>query len=92
MIKNQELLFVYIYNVFCHLLYRTFFSASKELVSWMRGHDSAVHSISVDDSGRFAITTSTDNAQLWDLDTFERKRKLNVKSDIPIQEVIIKLS
>nr|XP_002130963.1 TBC1 domain family member 31 [Ciona intestinalis] len=60
---------------------------SKEMVSWMRGHDSAIHSISVHGSGRYAITTSRDTAQLWNLDTFERIRKLNVKSKVPIQKV-----
>ncbi|XP_076814472.1 TBC1 domain family member 31-like [Clavelina lepadiformis] len=60
---------------------------NKELVSWMRGHGSAVHSISVHSSGRFAITTSRDTAQLWNLDTFERIRKLNVRVEVPIQQV-----
>ena len=53
----------------------------------MRGHESAVHSISVHSSGRLAITTSRDTAQLWNLDTFERIRKLNVKCEVPIQKV-----
>lgn len=52
---------------------------TKQLVSWMRGHEGAVSSISVHSSGRYAITTSSDTAQLWDLDTFQRKRKLNIK-------------
>ncbi|XP_029868331.1 TBC1 domain family member 31 isoform X2 [Aquila chrysaetos chrysaetos] len=60
---------------------------TKELVSWMRGHDSSVSSISVHGSGRYAITTSTDTAQLWDLDTFQRKRKLNVRQSVGIQKV-----
>lgn len=53
----------------------------------MRGHDSSVSSISVNGSGRYAITTSTDTAQLWDLDTFQRKRKLNVRHSVGIQKV-----
>ncbi|XP_030409634.1 TBC1 domain family member 31 isoform X4 [Gopherus evgoodei] len=53
----------------------------------MRGHDSSVSSISVHGSGRYAITTSTDTAQLWDLDTFQRKRKLNVRQSVGIQKV-----
>ncbi|KAM6350138.1 TBC1 domain family member 31 isoform 2-T2 [Podargus strigoides] len=53
----------------------------------MRGHDSSVSSISVHSSGRYAITTSTDTAQLWDLDTFQRKRKLNVRQSVGIQKV-----
>nr|CAB3266840.1 TBC1 domain family member 31 [Phallusia mammillata] len=60
---------------------------NRELVSWMRGHESAVHSISVHDSGRYGITTSRDTAQMWNFDTFERIRKLNVKSETPIQQV-----
>lgn len=60
---------------------------TKELVSWMRGHDSSVSSISVHGSGRYAITTSSDTAQLWDLDTFQRKRKLNVRQSVGIQKV-----
>uniref|UniRef100_A0A4W6ED12 TBC1 domain family member 31 n=1 Tax=Lates calcarifer TaxID=8187 RepID=A0A4W6ED12_LATCA len=52
---------------------------TKQLVSWMRGHEGAVSSISVHSSGRYAITTSSDTAQLWDLDTFQRKRRLNIR-------------
>lgn len=53
----------------------------------MRGHESSVSSISVHESGKFAITTSTDTAQLWDLDTFQRIRKLNVRQSVGIQKV-----
>ncbi|KAL4616977.1 TBC1 domain family member 31 [Arapaima gigas] len=60
---------------------------TKQLVSWMRGHDGAVSSISVHSSGRYAITTSADTAQLWDLDTFQRKRKLSVRWAVGIQKV-----
>ncbi|XP_075681875.1 TBC1 domain family member 31 [Rhinoderma darwinii] len=60
---------------------------NKELVSWMRGHDSTVTSISVHGSGRYAVTTSSETAQLWDLDTFQRKRKLNVRQSVGIQKV-----
>ncbi|XP_033011697.1 TBC1 domain family member 31 isoform X3 [Lacerta agilis] len=60
---------------------------TKELVSWMRGHESSVSSISVHGSGRYAITSSTDTAQLWDLDTFQRKRKLQVRQSVGIQKV-----
>ncbi|GCC23790.1 TBC1 domain family member 31 isoform X1 [Chiloscyllium punctatum] len=66
---------------------KCFDTESKELVSWMRGHESAVSSISVHGSGRYAITTSSDTAQLWDLDTFQRKRKLNVHLSVGIQKV-----
>ena len=64
-----------------------FLSVTKELVSWMRGHESSVFSISVHGSGRYAITTSSDTAQLWDLDTFQRKRKLNILQSVGIQKV-----
>lgn len=53
----------------------------------MRGHEGAVSSISVHSSGRYAITTSSDTAQLWDLDTFQRKRKLNIRQSVGIQRV-----
>lgn len=60
---------------------------TKQLVSWMRGHEGAISSISVHSSGRYAITTSSDTAQLWDLDTFQRKRKLNIRQSVGIQKV-----
>ncbi|GAA6224396.1 TBC1 domain family member 31 isoform X1 [Lates japonicus] len=60
---------------------------TKQLVSWMRGHEGAVSSISVHSSGRYAITTSSDTAQLWDLDTFQRKRRLNIRQSVGIQRV-----
>lgn len=62
-------------------------SDTKQLVSWMRGHEGAVSSISVHSSGRYAISTSLDTAQLWDLDTFQRKRKLNIRQSVGIQRV-----
>eukprot|EP00057_Strongylocentrotus_purpuratus_P028998 XP_011683472.1 PREDICTED: TBC1 domain family member 31 [Strongylocentrotus purpuratus] len=60
---------------------------SKEMVAWMKGHETPVHSLSVHASGRYALTTSNDTALLWDLDTFTRKRKLNVKDDVNIVKV-----
>ncbi|KAI4905719.1 hypothetical protein NFI96_013077 [Prochilodus magdalenae] len=60
---------------------------TKQLVSWMRGHEGAVSSLSVHSSGRYAISTSSDTAQLWDLDTFQRKRKLNIRQSVGIQKV-----
>ncbi|KAH3775121.1 hypothetical protein DPMN_176518, partial [Dreissena polymorpha] len=60
---------------------------TKEMVAWMKGHESAIHSISVHASGRYALTTSADTAQLWDLDTFQRKRKLTIKEDVGIIQV-----
>ncbi|XP_010586779.2 TBC1 domain family member 31 isoform X1 [Loxodonta africana] len=66
---------------------KCFDTVTKELVSWMRGHESSVFAISVHASGRYAITTSSDTAQLWDLDTFQRKRKLNIRQSVGIQKV-----
>ena len=60
---------------------------TKEMVAWMKGHESAIHSLSVHASGRYALTTSADTAQLWDLDTFQRKRKLSIKEDVGILQV-----
>ncbi|KAL7984091.1 hypothetical protein Chor_002661 [Crotalus horridus] len=79
--KTEFLVALADYSIKC------FDTATKELVSWMRGHDSSVSSISVHGSGRYAITCSTDTAQLWDLDTFQRKRKLNVRHSVGIQKV-----
>uniref|UniRef100_A0A8C4UM84 TBC1 domain family member 31 n=1 Tax=Falco tinnunculus TaxID=100819 RepID=A0A8C4UM84_FALTI len=79
--KTEFLVALADYSIKC------FDTETKELVSWMRGHDSSVSSISVHGSGRYAITTSTDTAQLWDLDTFQRRRKLNVRQSVGIQKV-----
>ncbi|XP_028919506.1 TBC1 domain family member 31 isoform X1 [Ornithorhynchus anatinus] len=79
--KSEYLVALADYSIKC------FDTASKELVSWMRGHESSIFSISVHSSGRYAITTSSDTAQLWDLDTFQRKRKLNVRQSVGIQKV-----
>ncbi|CAH2285849.1 TBC1 domain family member 31 isoform X1 [Pelobates cultripes] len=79
--KSEFLVALADYSIKC------FDTDTKEMVSWMRGHDSSVTSISVHSSGRYAITTSSDTAQLWDLDTFQRKRKLNVRQSVGIQKV-----
>ncbi|XP_064363908.1 TBC1 domain family member 31 isoform X4 [Dromaius novaehollandiae] len=79
--KTEFLVALADYSIKC------FDTETKELVSWMRGHDSSVSSISVHGSGKYAITTSPDTAQLWDLDTFQRKRKLNVRQSVGIQKV-----
>ena len=62
-------------------------SESNELVSWMKGHDSTVHCISIHASGRYALTSSNTVAQMWDLDTFSRKRTLNGAQTVGIQQV-----
>jgi len=36
------------------------------------------------------MTTSSDTAQLWDLESFQRKRKLTVKEDVPIVKVCLR--
>ncbi|NWH95151.1 TBC31 protein, partial [Aegithalos caudatus] len=79
--KTEFLVALADYSVKC------FDTGTQELVSWMRGHESSVSSISVHGSGKYAITTSTDTAQLWDLDTFQRIRKLNVRQSVGIQKV-----
>ncbi|NXA40513.1 TBC31 protein, partial [Eudromia elegans] len=79
--KTEFLVALADYSIKC------FDTETKELISWMRGHESSVSSISVHGSGRYAITTSPDTAQLWDLDTFQRKRKLNVRQSVGIQKV-----
>ncbi|KAM5281257.1 TBC1 domain family member 31 isoform 6-T6 [Ctenodactylus gundi] len=79
--KSEFLVALADYSIKC------FDTVTKELVSWMRGHESSVFSISVHASGRYAITTSSDTAQLWDLDTFQRKRKLNIRQSVGIQKV-----
>lgn len=66
---------------------KCFDTDTKEMVAWMKGHESAIRDISVHASGRYALTTSTDTAQLWDLDTFQRKRKLNIKEEVGIVQV-----
>uniref|UniRef100_A0A8C0GED5 TBC1 domain family member 31 n=1 Tax=Chelonoidis abingdonii TaxID=106734 RepID=A0A8C0GED5_CHEAB len=83
-LKNTSTCCFTLHNFFISFIYTI---DTKELVSWMRGHDSSVSSISVHGSGRYAITTSTDTAQFWDLDTFQRKRKLNVRQSVGIQKV-----
>nr|XP_019573389.1 PREDICTED: TBC1 domain family member 31 isoform X3 [Rhinolophus sinicus] len=79
--KSEFLVALADYSIKC------FDTVTKELISWMRGHESSVFSISVHASGRYAITTSSDTAQLWDLDTFQRKRKLNILQSVGIQKV-----
>nr|XP_032826897.1 TBC1 domain family member 31 isoform X1 [Petromyzon marinus] len=66
---------------------KCFDAETSELVSWMRGHNSAVSCISVHASGRLALTTSGDTAQLWDLDTFQRRRRLSLRNNDAVQKV-----
>jgi len=64
-----------------------FWPDSKEMVAWMKGHDAAIQDISIHASGRYALTACCHYAQLWDLDTFQRKRKLNIKGNVGITKV-----
>ncbi|KAK3790424.1 hypothetical protein RRG08_015894 [Elysia crispata] len=74
--KNEFLVALGDYSLQC-------FDAEKgELVAWMKGHESAIHNISVHSSGRYAVTTSAETTHLWDLDTFQQKHKLNIKEDV----------
>ena len=60
---------------------------SKDLLGWMKGHASSIRDISIHSSGRYALTPSHDVAQLWDLETFSRKRKLNIRENVGILKV-----
>ncbi|KAL8615313.1 hypothetical protein ACOMHN_038052 [Nucella lapillus] len=73
---------------FIHLFLPSFLpSESRQMVAWMKGHESAIHSVSIHSSGRYALTTSLETAHLWDLDTFQRKRKLNNKEEVGLLRV-----
>ncbi|CAL1535275.1 unnamed protein product [Lymnaea stagnalis] len=61
---------------------RCYDAEKKSLVALMKGHESAIHSISVHMSGHYAVTTSSETTLLWDLDTFQKKHKLNIKEDV----------
>jgi WD40 repeat protein len=62
----------------------SFILDKKEFVAWLKGHTTPVKEISVDSNGDFCITTSAEIAFLWELKTFERKRKLTItnKNDV----------
>ena len=60
----------------------------KELVSMMKDHESSICSISIHASGRHALTTANEIAQIWDLDTFTKKKTLNGAQTVGIQQVI----
>ncbi|CAF2035987.1 unnamed protein product [Rotaria magnacalcarata] len=63
---------------------KCFDADKKEFVAWLKGHTTPVKEISVDSNGDFCITTSAEIAFLWELKTFERKRKLTItnKNDV----------
>ncbi|EDV21189.1 uncharacterized protein TRIADDRAFT_30536 [Trichoplax adhaerens] len=60
---------------------------TKEVVCWMKGHDTAINSISIHSSGRYALTASNKVAHLWDLETFTHQRTLNGAQKVGIMKV-----
>lgn len=71
---------------------KCFDADKKEFVAWLKGHATPVKEISVDSNGDFCITTSAEIAFLWELKTFERKRKLTItnKNDVCLFRVSVK--
>ncbi|XP_067934777.1 TBC1 domain family member 31-like isoform X2 [Watersipora subatra] len=57
---------------------------TESQLACLRGHDSAIVSLSIHPSKRYALSTSSDNATLWNLDTFDRKRKLTITKGIAL--------
>lgn len=57
---------------------------SQEQVACLRTHESAIVNISIHGSKRYALTSSNETASLWNLDTFERKRKLSITKDVDL--------
>lgn len=53
----------------------------------MKDHESSICSISLHASGRHAVTTANEIAQIWDLDTFTKKKTLNGAQTVGIQQV-----
>lgn len=66
---------------------RCYDTERKELVSSMKDQESSIHSISIHASGRHALTTANEVAQIWDLDTFTKKKTLNGAQTVGIQQV-----
>ena len=71
------------FSMFCYLT----LAERKELVSLMKDHESSICSISIHASGRHALTTANEIAQIWDLDTFTKKKTLNGAQTVGIQQV-----
>ena len=68
-------------------IHKNLYIERKELVSWMKDQESSIYSISIHASGRHAVTTANEIAQIWDLDTFTKKKTLNGAQTVGIQQV-----
>ena len=63
------------------------FNTSGKLMSIMGGHKSAVSAIRMSPTGSEAISVSCDVAQVWNLSTFERLRRLKIKPEVPLSDI-----
>lgn len=63
---------------------RIFDSESQKQLAVLKGHESSVSNISIHSSKRYALSTSSDTAFLWNLDTYDRKRKLSISKDVDL--------
>ena len=59
----------------------------KKLIGVMKGHSSAIKSLSIHGSGRYALTASTDTTILWDIHLLEKKRTLKGAQQVGVQQV-----
>jgi len=66
---------------------RCYSAQDGSLISVLGGHEKSVKQISLNGDGTRAITVSPDIAQIWNLSTFERTRKLDVKSKVELFSV-----
>ena len=66
---------------------RCYSAQDGSLISVLGGHEKSVKQISLNGDGTRAITVSPDIAQIWNLSTFERMRKLDVKSKVELFSV-----
>ena len=56
-------------------------------MSIMGGHKTAVKAIKVSSGGGEAISVSSDVAQVWNLATFERLRRLTINPQTPLADI-----
>lgn len=63
---------------------RIFNTVTNLQVACLRGHSSSITNISIHESMRYALTTSSETAFLWNLDTLTRKRKLSINKAIDL--------